>query len=119
VLILPDQDDYLGARLLWQYPWKIYEPAALSLDLRLAVMSLSRNNVISSGGNGAVPMYSTVPYVMCCVLQEASHVASKAYFENHCGISVNSQYPWALPFQKLDWGEFDADRIFHDYILEN
>lgn len=117
VLILPDQDDFLGARLLWRYPWKIYEPAALSLDLRLAAMSLAYNNLISSGGNGAVPVYSNVPYVMCSVLQEASHVANKAYFQNHCGISVNDQYPWALPSQKLDWGDFDPDRICRDYIF--
>ena len=116
VMILPDLDDALGARVLWNYDWPILEIAAFSLDVRIVIMHLAKNNVISSGGLGAVATYSEMPYVICNVLHDRNPVANADYFRSFVGLEVGAQYPWVKDNQRYDWGSFDARRIFHHYI---
>jgi hypothetical protein len=116
VLILPDLDDALGSRILWEFQWPVLEAAAFSLDVRLAAMQVAKLNVISAGGLGAVATYSKTAYLICNVLHESNHVANLGYFREFVGLEVGGQYPWVTDDQRLDWGSFEADRIFGQYI---
>lgn len=119
VVVIPDLDDALGDRLCWNYPWPIFEAAAFSLDIRIAVLQAAENNVISSGGMGAIATYSSVSYVICNVLHESNHVANADYFRDFVGLEVGLQYPWVTNRQRFDWGFFEAERIAKQYIYGN
>jgi hypothetical protein len=116
VVVLPDQDDALGLRNTWSYDWPIFEAAAFSPDLRLAIMRIAQNNIVSSGGLGALATYSDIPYIQCNVLNESSHVANADYFERFVGLKVGGQYPWILNGQCFDWEPFDSSRIAAQYF---
>lgn len=111
VVVIPDQDDVLGAREFLRYDWEVFSEGSLSVDLRLAVWSLATQNVVSSGGIGALAVYSSIPYLICNLLNHDSPVANERYFADFVGISVGERYPWCSPEQNLFWHAFNVEEI--------
>ena len=116
VMVLPDFDDAIGHRKLWQFDWPILDSVAYSLDLRMAALQAAQSNIVSSGGLGALAIYSSVPYIMCNVLHEDNAVANAEYYKGFCALDVGSQYPWKQANQRFDWSPFDAERIVAQYF---
>lgn len=111
VVILPDQDDVLGAKHYLKFDWEVYEPASLSMDLRLAMMKIAKQNIISSGGLAGLANYSDSPYVLCNILNPSSAVANEKYFREFVGIGVGEKYPWCAENQHFYWHEFDPTQL--------
>ena len=116
VMVLPDFDDVIGHRELWHFDWPILDSVAYSLDLRMAALQAAQINIVSSGGLGALAIYSSVPYIICNVLHEGNTVANARYYKDFCALDVGSQYPWAQTNQRFDWSPFDAERIVAQYF---
>jgi hypothetical protein len=120
LIVVPDQDDLLNACEVLKYPWHVYQPAAFSLDLRLALMSISRCNLLSMGGMTAPLWYSDISFNIFNIFHENHYVANEEYFSKSANMSIGDQFLWSLPNQKLDWSQPDPDRListyFSDYI---
>lgn len=116
LLVLPDQDDCLGDRALFSQKWSIFEPAAFSLDLRLAVMERAVLNLVSAGGMAVPAWYSDIPYVIFNLLHENHYVAGRDYFRKFAGIEVGNNLLWARPNQILEWETSDPMRLIEKHL---
>jgi hypothetical protein len=116
LLIIPDQDDMLGVQEILKYPWRVFQPAAFSLDLRLAALSAAACNLMSMGGMTAPLWYSDINFVIFNIFHENHYVADAQYFRKSANMSIGDQFLWALPNQKLDWIDANPDRLIEVYF---
>lgn len=102
VVVIPDQDDVLGAKRYSSFPWRVLPEVSMSLDLKLAFYQMASANVISSGGNIGPVIFSSAPFVIVKSVNEASPVATEGFHAAQ-GFPVGSQYPWFSKNQSFAW----------------
>ena len=102
VVVIPDQDDMLSDRTIFEYDWHVADVASMSLDLRLAIYNLADMNYVTNGGMASLFIYSKVPFFWYSVMVEGSHVASADYYR-HQGLEVGEKYRWLGENQKMIW----------------
>lgn len=103
IVVVPDQDDVLGAYQARKYPWELCPEASVDLELRFALYERAVVNIAWNGGLTALLMLSDASYAIFGIWNEANAVAGRAVFDRK-GPSFGAQLPWAVPGQQmLDW----------------
>ena len=110
VVVIPDQDDMLSDRTIFDYQWHVADVASMSLDLRLAIYNLADMNYVTNGGMVGLFMYSKVPFFWYSVMVEGSHVASPEYYR-HQGLEVGEKFRWLGDDQQMVWKPDDLANL--------
>lgn len=116
VVVIPDQGDVLGANYSSTYPWRICIPAAMDIELRLALYRNSVMNFAWSSGNTALLYLSDASFTIFGVLNSKSTMASVARLNNF-GITVGQQPQWFKEHQAFLWR--DAAEVEASYLIES
>lgn len=109
VVIVPDQEDYLGDRTYRRFDWDVYEPACMDIRLRLALYENAIMNVGSSNGPVGAMFYSIAPVLQFDQLRGA--VYDPAFWRRTNGFEVGQQYPWSGPNQRMTWTDSTFDNM--------
>ena len=90
-------------------------PAAINLQLRMALYELSWLNMLVPNGPGELCRHSkAVRYLYFKVINEEGNTTSKALIASQ-GIEINGQLPYATKYQRLVWEHDDIDVIVREF----
>jgi len=102
-IIIPDQDDVLGDRSIHKWDWPVIDAAAMSVNLRLGIYSVTASNYVTNSGLSCVFIYSKAPFIWTKVVVENSRVATESYFERVGKLKWGEKYPWLQDNQHMVW----------------
>ncbi len=114
VVVVPDQEDYLGDRTYRRFDWEVYEPACMDIRLRLGLYENAIMNVGSSNGPVGAMFYSIAPVLQFDQLRGA--VNGPLYWRLTNGFDVGQQYPWSGPNQRMTWTESTFDNLRSQWL---
>ena len=103
----------------WQDPrfdrFSVCIPAAINLQLRMALYELSWLNMLVPNGPGELCRHSAaVRYLYFKVINEEGNTTSKALIASQ-GIEINGQLPYATKYQRLVWECDDIGVIVREF----
>ncbi|MBI5921862.1 MAG: tetratricopeptide repeat protein [Betaproteobacteria bacterium] len=113
VVVIPDQNDALGDGAGIDLGWKLALPAAVDLDLRLALYNSCRMNFSWAGGQSLLLWLSPAPFRIFGLLNEKS-MTTADYFAQ-VGPAVGSQPPFFQFNQRILWE--DAAEISAEFLV--
>ncbi|MBI5921861.1 MAG: tetratricopeptide repeat protein [Betaproteobacteria bacterium] len=114
VVVIPDQNDALGDGAGIDLGWKLAIPAAVDLDLRLALYNSCRMNFSWSGGQSLLLWLSPAPFRIFGLLNRHS-LLTNASALNRVGPAVGSQPPFFQPNQQILWE--DASDVTAEFLI--
>ena len=114
IFFVPDIED-----LRHDYDWEDFdgvpiEMASYSLDIRLAVASAAKANLLWCGGTAAPFHFSSVKYITVANLNEES-VTQKQSFFNNKGPKIGENPPWLNPESQI-WDWTNITDLTADYV---
>lgn len=114
VLVIPDQADALQGGPIYGYDWRVCTPAALDLDLRLALYKHCHANLAWTGGHTSLMWLSRSRFRIFGCYHSENFLSNTDYFKEH-GLEVGVQPPWFEPGQEYDW--LDSKDVTRDYLI--
>lgn len=109
VIVIPDQEDAIGARAYAQFKWATFSEASMDIGLRLALYERAIMNFGSANGPVAVAFLSTAPMIQFDQLRGDTVPATMWERMNNFG--VGGQFPWSLPTQRMMWVDSTYDNL--------
>ena len=90
-------------------------PAAINLQLRMALYELSWLNMLVPNGPGELCRHSAaVRYLYFKIINEGGNTTSKLLIASQ-GIEINGQLPYATKYQRLVWEHDDINVIHREF----
>ena len=114
VVVVPDQEDYFGAREYTKFPWIVFEPAAFDVDLRMALYCGAKLNFASSNGPSSLLCFSEAKFLLFDLLR--GNTNGKSFWERHNGFPVGENYPWLGQNQRLVWEDSSFETLKKGYL---
>jgi hypothetical protein len=100
-------------------PWETCPEASLNLKKRAAVYQNAKINFMTGNGPNALVYYDKYPYVIFNNIEEKNEAdensVTRAGWESMNKMLWGTQFPWALPHQKLVWKKPTLDNIIKEY----
>lgn len=114
-IILRDTDKvYLSDSKLKKYT--VMPEASLNLDLRAA---LYKHSYLNLGVNNGPMMFcilmKNTKALIFKILSESSNVTSSVFLKEHCGLQLETQFPFFNKFQKFIWQDDKFDVILDSF----
>jgi hypothetical protein len=117
VLVVPDFEDLASLRSYAKYPWALFLPAALDLEIRLALYSRSIQNLGVLNGVLVPLFHSNLPYLIFKPNVESVPVTSRKWLKDVFGIEHGDNFWWAGASQELAWdSDHDSNKILERFF---
>jgi tetratricopeptide (TPR) repeat protein len=86
--------------------------AAINLDIRAALNEVNYVSIQSGGGPNALLYHSDrTRYAILRIIVESHESSSVPLFESTSGLRVGQQFPWAQPWQRMDYVDDSFDNL--------
>jgi hypothetical protein len=103
VYVIPDFEDFTSDKKYLKYDWKIFLPAMLDMNLRMAIYALSKMNLGVLNGVLVPLFHSKYPYTIFKPNVETIHQTTKIWLKDIFGIERDEPFWWAKSNQFLSW----------------
>lgn len=113
VIVIPDQEDVLGAQKYADYDWNAYLPASFDLRLRYGVYAKTGLNVTTTSGPPGLLFWTDYPVLQFDQLRGGTYGAEN--IEEMYGIQRGQQFPWSAPDQRLTWCDSTYETLTDEY----